>query len=392
MKAIEILKNNETIFLVEGINGKAKNLAEEINNLFKTLNNTITDIESFKNDQLNGNYNRKIYMSKSLNTFFGPNKFLKLESVIDGYEKAEKAIIDNFYVLKSKLLNSLNALIKESNKTAVVSKYDLFEDNLTPCQEGHEVIILGGRNLEILNNILTTLDAELNIEGNFNNVHSRVLDYDKTTLLANVDLCNQRANSLFSSKQNRLTKIVTVISKLKEVSNRVVAFYTYKDELLFVGCPEKGVRDYENSLAKEYIPLKKLVEKELKVELRNICDVQVNENDYPVANEDLGIAQETPTENEYSQAETINEPETMDNIQAENNVFEAQPTYDDYPQTTETVATENLSTEYTNETPTPEFDNTVIEETPVEETTETPSAPNIDELNKIMQGFKNDNE
>lgn len=285
MRALELLKSQEPLLLEDGTQGKkTKVLASTLNQLMAEMNAQITSFEEFKNSELNGDMANKIIIAKSLAEYFAGNKLLKVELAVEGLRNQEKAKIAEYYAVKNKLLDTIRTLIKEASKEAVVSNYDIFEGNFVKCENGHEIIILGERNINVLETLLNELDEQLTVEGNFDNVNSQAVDFNLATLNRNVELCQRKADEIYGAKAGKLTKVEAFIAKFEEVGKQVVAFYSYKEALLEIGCAEKGVNAYEHELSKAYIPLKKTLSKELKTELEDICNVSVNEAEYPAYN------------------------------------------------------------------------------------------------------------
>ena len=285
MRALELLKTREPLLLEDGTQGKkTKVLASTLNQLMVEMNNQIDAFEAYRNSMTNGELANKIIIAKSLAEYFAGNKLLKVELAVEGLRNQEKAKINEYYTVKTKLLDTIRNLMKEVAKEAVVSNYDIFEGNFVKCENGHEIIILGDRNLDVLDTLLRDLDEQLTIEGNFDNINSQPVDFNISTLNRNVELCNRKANEIYGAKAGKLSKVEAFIAKFEEVGKQVVAFYSYKDALLEIGCVEKGVNAYEHELSKAYVPLKKTLSKELKTELEDICNTQVNEAEYQAFN------------------------------------------------------------------------------------------------------------
>lgn len=296
MKAIDLLKSQDNILLVDSNESKkVQALSSTLNELMVEMNNQINSFEKFKDSQLNGEYNDKIVIAKSLANFFKDNKQLKVELAVQALENEEKAQINQYYTVKTKLLETIRNIINNSTKEAVVCNYDLFEGEFAKCETNHEIIILNGRNTTVLETLYSELDTELIVNGNFETIEPQSVDYSLDTLNRNIDLCRRKNNEIFGSKTGKLNKINSVIEKLKEVGERVVSFYSYKSSLEIIGCNPKGIKDYENELSKAYIPLKKTLQKELKIELEDICNVTVNEDEYQSVDID-----EDRTNNEFT--------------------------------------------------------------------------------------------
>lgn len=281
MKALELLKNGENLLLVDAIESKKmQNTADTLNNLLREMNEQINSFATFSASQLDGEYSDKIVVAKSLAKFFEGNKTLKVESTVLQLENEEKAHMNEYYQTKTKLLDTIRSIIKDSSKEAVVSNYDIFEGEFSRCESGHEIIILNGRNVGVLETLFEELDRDLVISGNFSQVEPQEVDYSLTVLNRNIELCERKNNEIYGSKIGKLNKITSIIEKLKEVGEKVVAFYSYKNSLELIGCNPKGIKDYENELSRAYVPLKKALQKELKIDLEDICEVSINEEEY----------------------------------------------------------------------------------------------------------------
>ena len=345
MKALELLKSQEQLLLDSATQGKkTKVLAANLNQLMIEMNNQINSFQEFYNSQLNGDLANKIIIAKSLAEYFAGNKLLKVELAVEGLRNQEKAKMAEYYAVKTKLLDVIKTLLKEVAKEAVVSNYDVFDEgNFVKCEPGHEIIILGDRNIDVLETLLKELDEQLTIEGCFESIPSQPVDFNLSTLNRNIELCNRKANEIYGAKAGKLSKVEAFISKFEEVGNKVVAFYTYKSALLEIGCAEKAVRDYEHELSKAYVPLKKTLSKELRTELEDICSISVNEAEYP----------------SYSVEEPVPSTPVFDNSfepaapSVDNNLFTEQ--------TTTPSVDNNLFTEPV-ETPTPSVDNNLFTE------------------------------
>ena len=284
MKALDLIKGNEKLLLEEAVESKKiKALSHEINELIVAMNTEINKFAQFKQSQIDGDFHYHAIVAKSLAEFFKGNKHLRVEDAVAKFESLEKQSMSSYYQTKTKLLSALNSLIKETTKEAAVSYFDLFEGELRKCEEGHEIIILGDRNNILLRYIVEELDNALIVSGHFAELEAQGVDYNLDTLNRNIELCTRKNNEVYGTKAGKLAKIQIMIDKLNSVGNNVVAFYTYKDALLDIGCNPKGVKAYGNELSKEYIPLKKGLQKEFKIELEDICDITVNEDSFPTA-------------------------------------------------------------------------------------------------------------
>ena len=77
MKALELLKSQESILLEDSnASKKIQGLSSTLNSLIIEMNSQLRYFEDFASSQLNGDYNDKIVVAKSLAKFFEGNKTL----------------------------------------------------------------------------------------------------------------------------------------------------------------------------------------------------------------------------------------------------------------------------------------------------------------------------
>lgn len=285
MNILDLLKNEERLLSIADFeNKKIKADVEQVYANFLEMNSAIKTFDSFSNSQLNGEYHDKIVMVKSLRKFF--NDWQGVVEAYNNFEKEEKQELENYYNTKTKLINSLTNLQNESLKEPVLSLYDLFNDELVKCEEGHEVIILGSQNSRILEYVINYLNENLEVKGNFEVVEDKPLSSNYGNVNKNVEMCNQKVDELFAEKLGKQEKFKKLIENMEEVAKKIVDFMTFKQDLISVGCSEKALNDYEKAFTKQYMPLKKTLQKSLKIEMVDICDVVVDENEYSEFDED----------------------------------------------------------------------------------------------------------
>lgn len=273
MTLLEIFTGEENLFIEEHNKKYKKNLLE----INKLLNETCKVYADSRNYFASNQTIEKIALAKGLTEYFAYAKKLHLENALNNLDKIEKDKISNCNALKTKLITAFNAI--QNPEEAIVCAYNIQNDELVKCEEGKEVIIYGEHN-NIINNIISLIES-LYIEGNFEKIPANPITFNRNTMDENVQLCKETALKLYQSKVGKLTKISNIIEKLEESSIKVVAFYTFKEVFENIGCNPKDIKDYENELSKEYIPLKKTLQKDLKIELQEICNVSINENEYP---------------------------------------------------------------------------------------------------------------
>lgn len=287
MDIIKILSENKLLFAeVPSNNKKVDALVAETNLNLANLFTMASGVESYLNGQLNGERNVLISSAKSLAKYFEGNKLLKVETLVENLRTEEQTELKKLATQKEKVLNSLNTLKKMTKTDAVTSNYDLYGEELTRCEEGHEVLILGEHGQGILDTIIGEVTNGFVYESNFDQVEASEYTYSMETVQNNVALCEAKANEMFGAKPDKVAKQMAVVEKMVESAKQVVAFYTAKELLTKLGCNPKGLKAYENALSKAYIPYKKTLEKTLKVELADICEVEIDEGAF-MASEDM---------------------------------------------------------------------------------------------------------
>ena len=131
--------------------------------------------------------------------------------------------------------------------------------------------------------MIQVLEEKLVVNGHFDEIDAQEIDANYTNVEKNVAMCKEKAQEMYGNKPGKLGKIEISISTMEEVGKKVVFFETYKNDLLSIGCPQKAINDYEKSFEKQYVPLKKSLQKELRFEFVEICDLVVDENSYQEA-------------------------------------------------------------------------------------------------------------
>jgi len=280
MKALEILKNQEILLPEELQSKKIKPFTKMFNTLLSEMDKKVREFAEFKDNQTEGELASKIIIAKSLANFFANNKILRVDLVAESYRNQEKAKLAEFYNTKNRLLETLHTILRESQKEAVISAFDIFKGDFQKCENGHEIIILKDRNISVLETFINELDEYVVVNGNYDSLEAQEVDFNTEVLDRNIDLCTRKNNELYGSKSSKFNKFEAIIRKLHEVGKQVVAFYTYKETLIEIGCNPKNIKLYENELSKAYVPMKKLLQKEFSIELEDICEIVVNEEEY----------------------------------------------------------------------------------------------------------------
>lgn len=355
MDILSILRNQEQVFIEDEVEDKkVRALVASVN---ENLRNTIIEIDAFKNfeaSQLAGEYHERLVMAKSLRETY--SSWTAVATAYETLKKEEAKEVNDFYVAKKKTIDSLNELAKVSAKSPVVSAYDTFNGDLQKCEEGHNVIILGNHNADIISTIVNTLETELQVAGRFEELEVRNLTANYANVQRNVSNCEQALNELYGNKAGKLQKFMDAVNKMEEVGQKVVFFLTYKNDLLNIGCASKELDVYEKNLVKNYIPLKKLLQKTCKLDFVEICDIVVDEDSFVTANEeDLGatyvdeegaiVEDNANSFVQYTQDEVEGEPFDMSEMEQAGETFDrsAEFTHDEVAPAEE--ATEEVAEE-----------------------------------------------
>lgn len=304
MKLLKVFNGEQPLFVEEN-NKKYKKNLNEINKLINALCTKYNEYSEFLTSPA---HTEEIALAKGLNELFN-TKRLRLDLVLENQRRTESAKINEFTTIKAKLLNELNTI--NNPVEAVVCLYSLEGKEFVLCENGKELVILGEHN-NIIGQIVSIIEG-LHLESNLENVEPHQPSYNTATLERNVNMCRERADEVYATKQNRLTKIMEVIEKLQEVGEKVVAFYSYKERLITIGCNTKAIKDYESELEKMYMPLKKTLQKELKIELEEICEIPADENEYHPAGDNL-TDEDLDKTLELSNESPIEESEIKENI------------------------------------------------------------------------------
>ena len=306
MNILELLKIGEVVFAEDAVESKKmQTLVATINSNFAQMAQAIVNFDEYANSQLNGEVNHKIVMAKSLINYYPAWQGLKL--ACDEVAKEEGKKIAEYTATKTTLINNLKALMQAVAKEPAVSNYDLFEGDYKKCKEGHEVIILGQHNTGIIEDMISNFEAELVVSGHYEEVEAKELTANYINVTQNVDMCTIQANSIYANKPNKVQKILASVATMQEIGQKVVFFETYVKDMVIVGVKDKDIANVRKNFEKQYIPLKKSLQKELKVNFVEICDIATDEGSYGDA--DL---EQTHTFQEYQEpaAEPVVEEQT----------------------------------------------------------------------------------
>ncbi|MBE5758033.1 MAG: hypothetical protein E7345_03795 [Clostridiales bacterium] len=260
--------NNETPLFLEENNKKYKKQLNEINTLINQISIKYTELS---NDLTSQEHKSLIASAKEIQSLFTSKK-LKLDVVVENLNKATNQKIAEFNNIKNKLLSALSEI--SNPQEAIVCLFNIENNDFTPCEEGKEVVILGEHN-NIIGNIIDIVNG-LIVENNYETIEQSQTTFNYTTLENNTNTCKSQAGELFGHKQGKLDKYLELINKLEESGKVLVNFYTMKENLIKIGCPEKTVKDFENELNKSYLPLVKTLQKDLKVDLDDISNVNTS--------------------------------------------------------------------------------------------------------------------
>lgn len=279
MSLFKILKKETSIFLINDIEDKkTKSLIQLINEQLVNILTKFEEFESFASSQLSGEYNKKILMAKSLCEHY--NDWPTINNACNLLKNEEAKEISNFLNEKRNLIENLKTLLKDSQKLPVVSAFDVYDDDYFKLKAGHPVIILGGNNTIIIDKLIYDLEQNCIAVGNYDKISPIELNANYSSLESNVSECNNKIDELFYNKKGKYEKLTSLVENMQTIGEKLVFFATYKQELLNVGCSQKEVDLFEKDLLKKYITLKKHLQKALKFEFLDICDIKVNENEY----------------------------------------------------------------------------------------------------------------
>ena len=282
---LTIYRNNEEIFIEDEI--QDKKVRSQVIALNDTIANAIVELDAFANyadSQLTGEYNHKLVMAKSLRHAY--DTWGAVAAAYENLQREETTQVNNFYAFKTKLINSLNELLKTSAKCPIVSAYDVFKNKLKKCEEGHNIIILGSHNTEVITLVIEDVEKKLNVAGHFAELNPKDLTANYSVVDKNVQVCTEKLNEMYGNKPGKLQKFLDAVSKMEEIGQKVVFYLTYKADLENIGCSKKELDLYEKNLVKNYMPLKKLLQKTCKYDFEEICDIVVDENDFVTADEE----------------------------------------------------------------------------------------------------------
>jgi len=152
------------------------------------------------------------------------------------------------------------------------------------CREGREVVIFNCHNIAIIEHMIQVFEASLVVAGRFDEIGEIVLEANYGSVYKNFDKC-QVALETSQLKPAKVEKVKKALDDMVRIGEKVVFFYTYKKSLNGIGVKDKDIELREKALAKVYVPLKKYLQKELKVNFVDICEVDVNEEAFPTYQE-----------------------------------------------------------------------------------------------------------
>ena len=312
---------NTIVFEDEIEDKKIRSLVTSVNDILANAVVELDAFENFANSQLSGAYNHKLVMAKSLRHTY--DTWGAVATAYENLQREETTQVNNFYAFKTKLISSLNELLKVCAKSPVVSTYDVYKNKLKKCEEGHNIIILGTHNTDVITTIIEDLEKKLTVSGHFTELDPQDLTANYSIVDKNVQVCTEKLNEMYGNKPGKLQKFLDAVNKMEEIGQKVVFYLTYKADLENIGCPKKELDLYEKNLVKNYMPLKKLLQKTCRYDFEEICDIVVDENDFATADEEnldatlVNEESETVVEDnadaataavEFTQEETEGEP------------------------------------------------------------------------------------
>ena len=280
MRLVDILKNKDSIFIIDDIEDKkTRELVKDINNSLVKIVVEHEEFNAFAASQLNGEYHKKIVNVKSLLHYY--DKWNGIKTAYSIYQKEEENKINKLYANKAALINKLKTLQGDCHKSLpVVSAYHLSNGELVPSNPGHVTIIFGRHNNNIIEEVITQLESDILVEGNFEKVNAMELKANYSVVESNANIANEKAQELFASKPAKLDKLLMVLNAMIESAKALVFFETYKPVMLELGCPSKDVELLEKELIKKYVPFKKQLQKILKFKFEDISSIVIDENEY----------------------------------------------------------------------------------------------------------------
>lgn len=285
MDLFEIIQKDIKIFLNNSIEDKKTiSLIELINTQLSDILTKFDEFKKFSNNQLNGNYSHKIVMAKSLKEHY--NNWSTIDNACNLLKKEEDIEINKFYTERNSLIENLKTLLKDSQKSPVVSGFDVYDDSYFQLRSGHPVIILGGNNTIVIDKIIHDLETNFIAEGHYNEILPVELSVNYANLKSNTSMCNEKTEELYYNKKGKTNKLTTIVENMIPIGEKLVFFATYKEEMINIGCNQKELDLYEKDLLKKYVPLKKHLQKALKITFLDICDIVVDENDFYSENTD----------------------------------------------------------------------------------------------------------
>lgn len=276
----DILKNERPVFILDDVEDKkTKGLVSQINDQMKGLLNKLEKFETFADSQLEGDYNRKIVMIKSLKQSY--NSWSTISNACNNIAREESKAISDFNLAREQLINNLKILLNDSKKLPVISSYDVFNGEFVYAKKGHSVIILGGHNVSIVETLINEIRKTFYVEGNFEKIEPVELVANYSNVDKNVEACRNGVEEYYGEKPAKGEKILSLIENMEEAGRNLVFFATFKKNMREVGCNMKEVDVYERELFKKYVPLKKQLSKLLKVDFIDVCDLSVDEGEFP---------------------------------------------------------------------------------------------------------------
>ena len=280
MKIFDVLKNEKPVFVIDDIEDKkTKALITQINSQMIGIVEKLETFNDFADSQLEGDYNRKLVMAKSLQKVY--SNWSTINNACAALVKEENDAIKAFEVAKSQLINNLNVLLKDCQKLPVVSAYDVFGDDFAFAKKGHSVVILGNNNIAVIETIIKELENALYVEGNYEKVEPVELKANYSNVEKNVKECKKMIDELYYGKNSKETKLLNLVDAMEEHGENLVFFATYKNDIKNIGCNQKEVDVFEKDLFKKYVPLKKQLSKTLKITFEDICDLSHDEGEFP---------------------------------------------------------------------------------------------------------------
>lgn len=284
MKLLDILKRKEELFIIDDIEDKkTKTILKDVNTSLIHLVYSYEEFKEFSEKQLSGEYNQKLVHAKSLLNSYP--EWLGIKQAYAVLKKEEEDQIAKVSNEKKALIEKLHLLINDCQKLLpILAMYHISNSELVTSKPEHATIIIGNYNTNIINKIISELENEIVLTGHFEEIVPVELKANYATVENNVTLCKDKIESVYSNKHNKADKLYALVEKMETAAQKLVFFETCKPHMINVGCSTKDIDLLEKDLLKKYVPLKKHLQKGLKLQFEDISSIVVDESDFNIEN------------------------------------------------------------------------------------------------------------